>query len=48
MGDVTGGLAKCPLPGFGTVGGLTSALPVTTVLGAHSALTDALDELSGL
>ena len=48
VGDVTSTLSQTRMPMFGTVGGLTSAVPVTQVLGDGSPVVGALGAASRL
>jgi hypothetical protein len=48
VGDVSGGLANTPLPGFGTVHGLTGSLPVDSMLSSSGVATGTLDNISDL
>jgi len=48
VGDLTSKLSRTQLPVVGNVGGLTSSLPVTSVLGAGSPVTGTLQNLDGI
>ena len=48
VGGLTGNVADSPLPGFGTVSGLTGSLPVTSMLASNSAVSDSLTNVSTL
>lgn len=48
VGDVSGRVADSPLPGFGTVHGLTGSLPVTSMLGPNDMVTGALNNAGAL
>lgn len=48
VGDVSGGLADSPLPGFGTVHGLTGSLPVGSMLDSNGVATGTLDNVGAL
>lgn len=48
VGDLTGKLSETQLPMVGSVGSLTQALPVTSMLGADGPVTGALQNVGGV
>jgi hypothetical protein len=48
VGDVTGAVSRAKVPVFGTVGGLTSTVPVTQTLGADSPVLGTVGAASAL